>query len=149
MNDRNDPDQVPKTRRYLPKWSIWLGLGIITMMAIGLSKNVNWLHFTKQVLSSIENSWQSLLHPVEKVISGAENNYQKWGGSQPLQNPWVLIPFATGGGLLASISPCILAMLPVNLSYIGTLNVNSRWQALWNATGFVLGVGILILRSAS
>jgi cytochrome c-type biogenesis protein len=38
------------------------------------------------------------------------------------------------------MSPWILAMLPVNLSYIGTLNVKSRQEAFWNATGFVLGV---------
>jgi cytochrome c-type biogenesis protein len=31
-------------------------------------------------------------------------------------------------------------MLPVNLSYIGTLKIASRREAFWNATGFVLGV---------
>jgi cytochrome c-type biogenesis protein len=140
MNDHNAPEPVPKTRRYLPKWSIWVGLGIITMMVIGLTKNVDVPSLIKQALGHAENSWQSLLHPVEKVISGAENSYQEWGETQSLQNPWILLPFATGGGLLASISPCILAMLPVNLSYIGNLNVKSRWEAFWNATGFVLGV---------
>ena len=81
-----------------------------------------------------------LLQPLENAISQSENQYQKWGNSQSLTNPWLLMPFAFGGGLLASISPCILAMLPVNLSYIGTLNVKSRREAFWNATGFVLGV---------
>ncbi|WP_232287215.1 cytochrome c biogenesis protein CcdA [Crocosphaera watsonii WH 8501] len=40
---------------------------------------------------------------------------------------------------LASISPCILALLPVNLSYIGTLNIKSRWDAFSKAGLFVLG----------
>jgi cytochrome c-type biogenesis protein len=140
MIDPNAPTKITKNRRYLPKWSIWLGLGIFTVMAIGLTKNVDVPNLLKQALASAESNWQSLLHPVEKAVSGAENSYQKWGESQPLDNPWILLPFAAGGGLLASISPCILAMLPVNLSYIGTLNVKSRRAAFLNATGFVLGV---------
>jgi cytochrome c-type biogenesis protein len=44
------------------------------------------------------------------------------------------------GGLLSSISPCILSLLPVNLSYIGTLNIPSRRTAFVKAAQFVLGV---------
>jgi cytochrome c-type biogenesis protein len=131
MNDKNDSHtKITTTRPFLPKWSIWLGLGIFTMLTIlfqrgyadGLTKNID------------------LFGPLERAISQAENQYQQWGESQPLSNPWVLLPFAAFGGLLASISPCILAMLPINLSYIGTLNITSRRQAFFNATGFVLGV---------
>lgn len=49
------------------------------------------------------------------------------------------MPLAFVGGLLASVSPCILALLPVNLSYIGTLKINSRWDAFSKAGLFVLG----------
>jgi cytochrome c-type biogenesis protein len=84
--------------------------------------------------------WVGLAMLATISILLTENNYQKWGESQPLSNPWLLLAFAFGGGLLASMSHCILAMLPVNLSYIGTLNVKSRQEAFWNATGFVLGV---------
>lgn len=122
MNVKNTLLKITKTGRALPKWAILLSLGLFTTIAIVLSKN------------------SELFQPLENFISQTENHYQKWGESQPLTNPWLLIPFAAGGGLLASISPCILAMLPVNLSYIGTLNVKSRWEAFWNATGFVLGV---------
>ncbi len=123
MNDKKaTPDEAKKVRRSPPKWSLWVGLGLLAMLAVVLTKNTN------------------LFHPIEELVSHAENNYQQWGESQPLSNPWILIPFAAGGGLLASISPCILALLPVNLSYIGTLNVKSRREALFNATGFVLGV---------
>jgi cytochrome c-type biogenesis protein len=126
MNVKNKLLNTTKTRRlFLAKWSIWIGLTILTTIAIVLAKYFD-----------LSQLWQ----PLEHLIANTENHYQKWGETQPLSNPWLLIPFAAGGGLLASISPCILAMLPVNLSYIGTLDVKSRREACWNATGFVLGV---------
>ncbi len=121
MNVKNAILKITKIHG-LPKWWIWLGLGIFTTAIILLTSGID------------------LLHPLEKLVSQGENSYQKWGASQPLTNPWFLIPFAAGGGLLASISPCILALLPVNLSYIGTLEVKSRREAFFNASGFVLGV---------
>jgi cytochrome c-type biogenesis protein len=122
VNEQNVNTKGNHNRRHLAKWSFWLGLGIFIAIAIILTKNGD------------------VVQPLERAISQAENYYQQWGESQPLTNPWILIPFAAGGGLLASISPCILAMLPINLSYIGTLNVKSRREAFLNATGFVLGV---------
>lgn len=44
------------------------------------------------------------------------------------------------GGLVASFSPCILGMLPVNLSYIGAAGVTSKRRALVLASTFVAGV---------
>jgi cytochrome c-type biogenesis protein len=114
--------QITKICQNLPKCWIWVGLAMLTTIAILLTKQLN------------------LLELLESAIARTENQYQQWGERQPLTNPLLLISFAFGGGLLASISPCILAMLPVNLSYIGTLNVTSRRAAVWNATGFVLGV---------
>ncbi len=122
MTVKNTIFKINKIRQYLPKWVIWLGLVILTMTVILVTNNID------------------LFHLLERLISQAENSYQKWGDRQPLTNPWFLIPFAMGGGFLASISPCILALLPVNLSYIGTLKVKSRWEAFLNASGFVLGV---------
>lgn len=124
MNIKNTLTQIAKSRRNLLKWSVLFGLAILTIVAVILPKYINL----------------DLFQPLERIISEAENQYEKWGAIQSLTNPWLLIPFAAGGGLLASVSPCILAMLPVNLSYIGTLNVKSRREAFWNATGFVLGV---------
>ncbi|HWT04405.1 MAG TPA: cytochrome c biogenesis CcdA family protein [Xanthomonadales bacterium] len=48
--------------------------------------------------------------------------------------------FALLGGVVSSISPCILAMLPVNLSYIGSAKVRTRAAAVRLATLFVAGV---------
>jgi cytochrome c-type biogenesis protein len=77
--------------------------------------------------------------PIEKLVSTMENSYQKWFKLQDTGNPIVLMTLAFMGGVLASISPCILGLLPVNLSYIGTLKIKSRWDAFVQAGMFVLG----------
>jgi cytochrome c-type biogenesis protein len=76
---------------------------------------------------------------LERLISLAENNYRQWFEQQRTDSPLILLSLAFGGGLLASVSPCILALLPVNLAYIGTLKINSRWDAFRQAGFFVLG----------
>lgn len=124
---KNTLTKITQIRKHLPKWSTYLGLAMMTVGAIS-------------ILKYIDRDLETLFQPLERTISQTENWYQKWGNDRSLTNQWFLIPFAAGGGLLASISPCILAMLPVNLSYIGTLAVKSRREALGNATGFVLGV---------
>lgn len=66
--------------------------------------------------------------------------FETWRAPPPLVVP--LAAFA--GGLLASVSPCVLAMLPLNLGYIGTLGPLSRRQALVRVAGFVAGT-VLVL----
>ncbi len=77
---------------------------------------------------------------IDRLVAVVENSYQQWLKNQNTANPLVLIPLAFVGGLLASISPCILALLPINLSYIGTRNITSRRDAFIKASLFVLGV---------
>ena len=54
-----------------------------------------------------------------------------------------LYAFALLGGVVSSISPCILAMLPVNLSYIGSAKVRTRAAAVRLATLFAAGVVVV------
>ena len=75
-----------------------------------------------------------------ELVGQIQTPYQQWLEQQNTSNPLVLIPLAFVGGLLASISPCILSLLPVNLSYIGTLKITSRRAAFTKAGLFVLGV---------
>ncbi len=102
------------------KWLFYCGLGLLALILV-------------LTLGSV------IGHPVERLISIVENRYQQWFDQQNTNNPLVLLPLAFIGGLLASVSPCILALLPVNLSYIGTLNIKSRWDAFSKAGLFVLG----------
>lgn len=81
-----------------------------------------------------------LSEPFENFVFGVAESYQGWFESKVTNNPFVLIPLAFAGGLIASISPCILSLLPVNLSYIGTREITSRWDAFIKAGSFVLGV---------
>ncbi len=85
------------------------------------------------------NYFQQLSSSLEYLISLGENIYQQWFEQQNTSNPLILLPLAFMGGLLASVSPCILALLPVNLSYIGTLKIDSRRDAFVKAGLFVLG----------
>jgi cytochrome c-type biogenesis protein len=56
----------------------------------------------------------------------------------------LLIIFGFAGGLISSLLPCILSLLPINLAYIGTLDIDSRVEALKKASQFVLGVVVVL-----
>ena len=81
---------------------------------------------------------------LEHLISFIENRYQEWFAKQDTANPLILMPLAFIGGLIASVSPCILALLPLNLSYIGTRKITSRGDAFVKAGLFVLGNVIIL-----
>jgi cytochrome c-type biogenesis protein len=109
-----------KSRPNLWLWLILLGF-ITTIVVIGTQ------HLT------------GLTQPIATSIFQLENHYQHWFERQHGSNPQVLLPLAFGGGLIASVSPCILGLLPINLSYIGTLALKSRRDAFFQAGWFVLG----------
>ncbi|MEB3353429.1 MAG: cytochrome c biogenesis protein CcdA [Cyanobacteriota bacterium] len=74
-----------------------------------------------------------------QVSQAYAERFEAWRPS-----PLVLPLAAFAGGLLASVSPCVLAMLPLNLGYIGTLGPLSRRQAVVRVGGFVAGT-VLVL----
>ncbi len=124
MTPTDDRTREAKTAgpfpRFRRKWLVYGGLALLAFIfAITLGPD--------------------LVYGIERAISLVGNRYQKWFDRQDNTNPFVLLPLAFTGGLIASLSPCILALLPVNLSYIGTLNIKSRWDAFVKAGLFVLG----------
>lgn len=82
----------------------------------------------------------TLLQPIQNFVFWSEDHYHQWYERHSSPSMLALLLFAFLGGLVASISPCILALLPVNLSYIGTRTITSRRDALGKAIAFVLGV---------
>lgn len=86
-------------------------------------------------------AWGPLGGAFEHVVSVTLNTFVRGGGSDVSGPRLFLVAF--GGGLIASISPCILGMLPINISYIGASKVRSRGEAVAKATAFVAGVGVV------
>lgn len=111
-------------KRPFSKWLGWAVLTIATALLIGAFTDAN---------SGIYQSLQA-------VAFWLGETYERWFQQQAVSNPIVLIGMSFLGGLIASVSPCILSLLPVNLSYIGTREIVSRRDAVVKAGSFVLGV---------
>ncbi len=63
-------------------------------------------------------------------------------GAHPENIPLgLLVVFAFVAGLITSLSPCVLSMLPMNLAYIGASRIRSPFT---HASLFVLGVASLM-----
>lgn len=113
-------EQKPTQKRPLAVWG--LGLLFSGLLILGLI---------------------ALFNPLllERVLSQSEGWYGDLVANQGAGLPFpALLAMAFLGGILGSISPCILAMLPLNLGYIGTLKIESRKDAFLKAGSFVLGV---------
>ncbi|MBW4519110.1 MAG: cytochrome c biogenesis protein CcdA [Scytolyngbya sp. HA4215-MV1] len=92
------------------------------------------------ILLLTQMNHQALFRAITNFSLTIGSQYERWFGQQVTANPAVLLPLAFAGGLLSSISPCILSLLPINLSYIGTREIKSRGDAFVKASLFVLGV---------
>ena len=60
--------------------------------------------------------------PIEGVVLSVSQSYAHWLTHWSGSHPWAVLGLpvlAFGGGLIASVSPCVLALLPVQLSYLG------------------------------
>lgn len=120
------PEKITESRsgRSLKRWA---GLSLLTLLSLGL------------VIAASQIRFVELMRPMQNVVFWMEDLYRPWLARQT-SNPLLLMPVAFVGGLVASLSPCILSLLPVNLGYIGTREITSRRDAVVKAGLFVLGV---------
>ena len=64
--------------------------------------------------------------------------------SDPNSSAWYLLLIASFiGGVLASISPCSLAMLPLIIGYVGGYSKESPWRTFLQLSCFILGTAIV------
>ena len=56
----------------------------------------------------------------------------------------VLLPVSFLGGVLASISPCSLGVLPLIIGYVGGYSDNDKFKTFIQLCSFVLGLGIVL-----
>ena len=62
---------------------------------------------------------------IESAVLSISQNYANWLTQWTGNHGWAVLGLpvlALGGGLIASVSPCVLALLPVQLSYLGAQN---------------------------
>lgn len=60
--------------------------------------------------------------------------------SQLTQLSWLSVAVIFAAGLLTSLTPCMLSMLPITIGYIGGYEAKSRLQAAAQSTWFALGL---------
>jgi cytochrome c-type biogenesis protein len=101
-----------------------LGLGVVGLATVALARG-------------------PVANALERVVGFLQNTVAQFANADTSLHGATLFGIAFVGGLVASISPCILGMLPVNLAYIGAIGVRSRSQAVLIASMFVAGVVVV------
>lgn len=77
--------------------------------------------------------WQTRLYELEQLANTLVSNQLTHLG-------WFSIGIIFAAGLLTSLTPCMLSMLPITVGYIGGYEAKSRWHAMRMSTWFALGL---------
>jgi cytochrome c-type biogenesis protein len=81
---------------------------------------------------------------MEELLSGYQTQFTELLANNK-EAPFIfLLTLGFLGGLLSSLLPCILSLLPLNLAYIGTLDIKNKVEAFQKAGSFVLGVAFVL-----
>ncbi len=114
------PGPVPLWRHPAFRWTLLLA-GLTTLLVLW-----RW------------DAAADLLFRVETQLSGLLP--RDWIASA---GTFVLPALAFGGGLLASLSPCVLPLVPINVALIGAGDVRG-WRAVARSGAFVLGAALAL-----
>ncbi len=81
---------------------------------------------------------------MEEFLAGYQNQFTELLSNNQQAPFGLLLGLGFLGGLLSSLLPCVLSLLPINLAYIGTLNIKNKVEAFQKAGVFVLGVALVL-----
>ena len=64
----------------------------------------------------------------------------QWVGAQLNHLSLASVAIIMAAGLLTSLTPCMLSMLPITVGYMGSYELENRWQAVGQSSWFALGL---------
>jgi cytochrome c-type biogenesis protein len=77
--------------------------------------------------------WQTRLYELEQFANTLVSDQLTHLG-------WLSVGVIFTAGLLTSLTPCMLSMLPITVGYIGGYEAENRWHAMRMSTWFALGL---------
>lgn len=77
---------------------------------------------------------------IQTALYQLEHFADRLASAQLTQITWVSIATIFAAGLLTSLTPCTLSMLPITIGYIGSYKSANRWQAAQQSIFFCAGI---------
>lgn len=81
-----------------------------------------------------------MLEAIQTQIYEVEQFANRLVSNQLTHLSWISLGIIFTAGLLTSLTPCMLSMLPITIGYIGGYETKSRLQAAITSTWFALGL---------